>query len=137
MFDFIGEKIKKLAMVVTWVGIAGSVISGIVMMAGGAVAAGIGAAIGGSLAAWLGSFVLYGFGELIEQTTLVAKNTKELLGRAELPASSSAGSAAVKKAAPAYVPAPPARKTWICKSCKTQNDVGKLFCKNCGEIVQN
>lgn len=83
MFSNIGRKIKVLAQVVCWVGIIAAVISGIIIMAGGAsismggyeysssasgltVLAGFLVILLGSLFSWIGSFVLYGFGELIE-----------------------------------------------------------------------
>ncbi len=77
MFSNIGSKIKKLAKIICWVGIAGSVIGAIVCFvsagelgrygAGGAmVAAGFGCLIGGPLVSWIGCFFTYGFGELIE-----------------------------------------------------------------------
>lgn len=71
MFDNIGGKIKGLAKVVTWVGIIASVVSGVSMFASDSDLAlpGILVIVFGSLGSWIGSFLLYGFGELIEQTT--------------------------------------------------------------------
>jgi hypothetical protein len=75
MFDNIGSKIKGLAQIVCWIGIIVSVIFGFALMDevgfGGIVAI-----ILGSLFSWVGSFCLYGFGELIEKTTEIAKNTR-------------------------------------------------------------
>lgn len=76
MFDNIGGKIKGLAKFVTWVGIITSVIAGIAMISSGGgyyryenpmVLPGLAVIVFGSLGAWTGSFLLYGFGELIEQ----------------------------------------------------------------------
>lgn len=83
MFANIGGKIKELAKVVCYVGIAISVIAGIGMI----VAARNGAMFGmgfaimvfGSLFSWIGSFFVYGFGELIENTTVIA----ELMAKAD------------------------------------------------------
>ncbi len=87
MFDNIGGKIKALAKFITWAGIIGSVIAGIVVIGAGGrniygygysgsfVLQGILTMVLGSLAAWISSFVLYGFGELIEQTAAIARNT--------------------------------------------------------------
>lgn len=78
MFTNIGDKIKSLAKVIAWIGIAGSVISGFVMINSGygvSIIMGIGVILGGSLISWISSWFLYGFGELIEKTTEIAWNT--------------------------------------------------------------
>jgi len=87
MFKNIGGKIKGLATVISIIGIAVSVIYGIILILGGSMNSGNGAMvglgfvvmIGGSLAAWIGSFLAYGFGELIENTTVIA----ELMAKAD------------------------------------------------------
>ena len=75
MFDNIGGKIKTLASVITWLGIVGSVIIGIILMATAEelIFAGIIIAIVGSISSWIGSFLLYGFGELVENSAIIAQ----------------------------------------------------------------
>ncbi len=93
MFSNIGGKIKKLAKVLCWIGIIISVISGIAIIASGgrsggsyvyggssvsinggaAVIAGILFIVLGSLLSWVGSFVLYGFGQLVENSDKLAE----------------------------------------------------------------
>ena len=80
MFKNIGGKIKELAKVICYVGIAISVIDGIVMIGFGSssngdamVGMGLAVMIVGSLVSWIGSFFAYGFGELIENTTVIAE----------------------------------------------------------------
>jgi len=76
MFANIGGKIKGLAVGICILGIAASVIAGLgLMTAGSAESIGVGFAIlvGGSLLSWIGSFFAYGFGELIENTTVIAE----------------------------------------------------------------
>lgn len=70
MFDNIGRKIKGLAKFVCWVGIICSIISGIMMATtgGAGVLAGIMTIIIGGLCSWVGSFVLYGFGEIVQNS---------------------------------------------------------------------
>ena len=71
MFDNIGSKIKTLAKVICWIGILISVISGIVVIASTGstgVPVGILVIVLGALLSWIGSFVLYGFGQLIENS---------------------------------------------------------------------
>ena len=78
MFDRIGSKIKGFAKFTSIVGIFGSIITGIAMIAMSKATAVIGILIlvAGSLSSWIGSFFLYGFGELIEKTTEIAENTR-------------------------------------------------------------
>lgn len=81
MFKNIGGKIKDLAKVICFVGIAISVVAGIVMIGFGSfsyngdtmIGMGLAVMIVGSLVSWIGSFFAYGFGELIENTTVIAE----------------------------------------------------------------
>lgn len=82
MFNNIGKKIQTLAKVVTVLGMILSVIIGICsgVIAGGAAGA-ISAIVViavGCLASWIGSFVLYGFGEIIERLKSVDENIAQL-----------------------------------------------------------
>lgn len=75
MFNNIGNKIKTYAEVVSWIGIIASIITGIVIMITiatfEAIFLGLLICIIGSLACWISSFVLYGFGQLIENTDIL------------------------------------------------------------------
>ena len=77
MFKNIGGKIKGLAKVICIVGIAISVVAGFGMICSGyngaMVGMGFAVMIVGSLVSWIGSFFVYGFGELIENTTVIAE----------------------------------------------------------------
>lgn len=77
MFKNIGGKIKGLAKVICIVGIAISIVVGIGMICSGyngaMVGMGFAVMIVGSLVSWIGSFFAYGFGELIENTTVIAE----------------------------------------------------------------
>ena len=100
MFSNIGRKIRVLAKVFCWLGIIGSVIIGVLMISGSsyftaisgnlgddaaAFAAGSLGAFGGivfiivgSLLSWISSFALYGFGELVDNSSkLVYLKTHE------------------------------------------------------------
>lgn len=84
MFDNIGSKIMKLAKVLCWIGIIVSIISGVVIIAGGnrsynsgaSVLSGILTIVLGCLFSWIGSFFTYGFGKLIENTDSIRNNTQ-------------------------------------------------------------
>lgn len=71
MFDNIGAKIKTLATVSCWVGIAASLIGSIVLLIEGELLTAMLTAVSGPLVSWVGSFVLYGFGELIETNVMI------------------------------------------------------------------
>ena len=74
MFSNIGGKIKRLATAICVVGIGVSVLCGMIIIASGAMLGmGFAILIGGSLLLWIGSFFAYGFGELIEDTTVIAE----------------------------------------------------------------
>lgn len=73
MFDNIGGKIKILAQVLCWIGIIASVSFGFVFVVEGYYTA-FGAILMmvlGSLGSWIGSFVLYGFGQLVENSDIL------------------------------------------------------------------
>lgn len=80
MFNDIGKKIKTLAELICWIGIILSIISGCALM--GANGIGILVIILGVLGSWTGSFLLYGFGELVDNSTKIV-NGLELINRPE------------------------------------------------------
>lgn len=79
MFGNIGGKIKSLAKIATWLGIIVSVIWGFVLMTTNEdlIPAGLIVALLGSLISWISSFVLYGFGQLIENTDKLVESPKK------------------------------------------------------------
>ena len=85
MFNNIGEKIKKLAEILCYIGILFSAIGGLVVMfVGGSSRSRAPFLIGlliifiGSLFSWIGSFFTYGFGELIVKATEIEKNMQSI-----------------------------------------------------------
>ena len=76
MFDDIGGKIKGLAKVITVLGIILSCIYGFLMIPTLGLIVGLIYAAVGSLASWIGSFVLYGFGQLIENTDTMVSSMR-------------------------------------------------------------
>lgn len=102
MFKNIGKKIKTLAKVVCWLGIIGGIISGLSLIAVGAAGSGIivnanGSAsfVGGMaliiagvillvllpLLAWVSSFMLYGFGDMVDNVSELKQSNEEMLNR--------------------------------------------------------
>lgn len=91
MFNNIGSKIKALAKVICWLGIIASAVGGIAyiismsrlynqsMMAVIIVfLAGLIIAAVGALVSWLSTFILYGFGELIEKVSSIEENIPQI-----------------------------------------------------------
>ncbi|OLA56888.1 MAG: hypothetical protein BHW37_05280 [Firmicutes bacterium CAG:272_52_7] len=69
MFSDIGKKIKNLAMLIMFIGCAGSVIYGLICFAGSiGVITGILIIVLGVIFSYLSVLVLYGFGTLIDDT---------------------------------------------------------------------
>ena len=74
-----GQKIKTLAQVLTWLGIVASVFGGIVLIVDGGweLQSGLLVMVGGALLSWLGSLTLYGFGQLIENTEILVRRSRD------------------------------------------------------------
>ena len=94
MFNNIGNKIKTYAEVVSWIGIIVSIIIGVIFIISGIasetvvpIIVGILAASIGCLFCWISAFVLYGFGQLVENSDILVKtlapNYKENLSNGE------------------------------------------------------
>lgn len=85
MFNNIGSKIQTFAKVMCWIGIIVSVVAGLVMIVSSfssyapaaGIVAGLLTAVLGSLFSWVGSFMMVGFGELVENTAAIAANTRK------------------------------------------------------------
>ncbi|MBQ7309265.1 MAG: hypothetical protein IJW87_03720 [Clostridia bacterium] len=83
MFDNIGSKIKNLTKICCWIMIVIGVAGGLVLLIMGAdwgdglmIGLGLAAMIVLPLLAWIGSFLMYGFGELVENSQIIAGNTR-------------------------------------------------------------
>ena len=78
MFHNIGGKIKALAKICTWIGIVSSILFGsFVIFESGfdeTFFMGLLIIILGPLSSWIGSFLLYGFGQLIENSDKIARS---------------------------------------------------------------
>lgn len=82
MFNNVGKKLMGVASVFTALGIIASFIIGIVLCAEEEVLAGFIVMAVGSFASWLSSLALYGFGQLIENTSvLVAQGQRTAMSR--------------------------------------------------------
>lgn len=81
MFNNIGSKIKKLATIMSVLGIVSSITAAIVIWTsiygGTGALIGIAVAVFGSLLSWVSGFFIYGFGQLIENTDIIAQNSEK------------------------------------------------------------
>ena len=78
MFKDIGKKIKGLAVVIFVLGTIASIVSAIILMTSyrPLVLIGILVLFTGPLVAWIGTWMTYGFGELIDKTAQIERNTR-------------------------------------------------------------
>lgn len=89
MFSNIGRKIQITAKVICWVGIVCSVVAGLALLGYGVtemkwsmvhglsmVVGGAAAALLGSVISWVSSFVMIGFGILVEKAEEIADHTR-------------------------------------------------------------
>lgn len=83
MFYNIGKKIKSLASILCWGGIIAHVIAAIIMIGIGVddhedelIVFGVILLFVGPLMSWINSFFIYGFGELIDKTCDIERNTR-------------------------------------------------------------
>lgn len=85
MFTNIGGKIKFVAAFICYLGIFASVLIGISFMSSGdsLVETGIIIIIVGSLSFWLGSFLLFGYGTLIENSDMIVELLENNLKEAD------------------------------------------------------
>lgn len=144
MFGNIGGKIKGYAKIifaifviagiigaiVTWIGIGG--LGGFVLfLVVGALSI---------LAAYLSVMFIYAFGDLVENSAYIRKNTEEIYNINYRTYSKNDTTTAKKNTAPInhgtlQSNVKPDNKPlggWICKKCDTRNDEGVKYCKGCG-----
>ena len=102
MFRNIGKKIKTLAKVLCWIGMIGGAVSGLTMIALGVAGIGLNISSGGSynfvtsagliilgivltvalpLLSWISTFMLYGFGEIVDSVSDLRQSNEEILNR--------------------------------------------------------
>ena len=136
MFDNIGGKIKGLAKFICWVGIIASVILGIVLISNASsgwgeykytnsemVVEGIICIVGGSILSWVGSFAMYGFGELVENSSELVKMKKD-----EARLEKSSREAAREQPSPSGLQSTPSPNRWTCPHCGKSNPITTSVC---------
>lgn len=83
MFNNMGRKIKVLAKILCWIGIIASAVFGFLFGTKDdetlSLIIGIAIIIFGTLFSWIGSFLLYGFGQLVENSDILVQNSDRML----------------------------------------------------------
>ena len=151
MFNNIGNKIKGFATFLTIIGIIASIIVGIILIISGAslyygggtlILAGILAMVVGSLISWISSFVLYGFGQLIDSTERIEYMVYDISQSYKNIASnhssvSDAHQFHSSNPTPTPAPTPTPQKEspvkWRCPKCDTPYTQSVRWCNVCGE----
>ena len=143
MFDNIGGKIKGLASFICWMGIIACVIAGIAMISSATqgrytdeamVWTGIGVGVLGSLLSWVSSFVLYGFGTLVEnseQLSLIASEMKKNKRAKAAPADTPRGEQTSSAQTVRREPGVKYDNDWICPKCGARNRSYCVVCPDC------
>ncbi len=117
MFNNVGKKIKTLTLVVFWIEVVLFAISGlaIISIEEELFPLGILVIAIGFLVSWLSGFVLYGYGEIIDNLQIQTTQLSNILAKSG--------------AQPATQPQ---TLTWKCASCGKENDLSANFCEACG-----
>ncbi len=136
MFDNIGGKIKSFARIVCILGIISSIVVGLICMGTygdeGGFIFGPFISIFGAIFSYLGSFFAYGFGELVENSEIVAeyyfkleRNSKSAPAKSE----SKSGYSLTEMSMQHNNNSP----TWKCSICGESNPRSSRICKSCGK----
>lgn len=145
MYDNIGSKIKSLATVICVVLIILSIISGIAIMivSEGMVLVGILVAGLGSLFAWVSTFFIYGFGELIENTSILVRESKKISSNTKQEKASVESPLENKTPAntnSSYRPSAnniSTKTNTVSSTAKPQAALHFKYCPHCGEAVNS
>jgi hypothetical protein len=130
MFDNIGGKIKTLAMTLTGLGITLSIVAGVISLSDGSIE-GLFIMIFGSLLSWLGSFLLYGFGQLVENSDRMVELLEEIAPEPAAPAHPE-HTVPYHPSVDETVSPPVTPADWVCYSCGNTNFHKVHTCQICG-----
>ena len=78
MYDNIGGKIKGLAKIIFIIEAVGAIITGIALLITGVALSGLLILVCGPLVAWVSSWILYAFGELVENSNTINNTVKKI-----------------------------------------------------------
>ena len=123
MFNNIGSTIKTLARIVLWTGIAGSVIWGFVLLSNEILLGPLFMVVGG-FASMLVASLIYGFGQLVENSDILAESCKSKESSLHIEPTKS-------YPVPTKTPSE-TNQPWTCINCGASNCPQVKSCRNCG-----
>ena len=123
LYENIGGKIKNWAKWIFIVEAIGAVITGVVLMGNDDAVIGVIVLVCGPIVAWVGSWILYAFGELVEDVHAI-RNQKPVAMANATPVPSAAP---VYTTRPSPAVAPPVTSNWIC-SCGRTHAAYEMSC---------
>lgn len=138
MYDYIGEKIKGIAMVLGWVVLGISVIVWLVCLF-----TGVGAvswiALAYGILTLISTWFLYGFGQLIDDAGAMRAYLCELANGGTKQTKTTVHTGRKEKTLADLKPEVPIKAVivddgWICGSCQTKNSLNYSQCKKCGSF---
>ncbi len=130
MLDNIGRKLKTYAKIYMWVSIIGFAIGGIVMFTREQILAGILFFIIGGLSSWFVPAVIYGFGQIIENSDELVQAVDKISKEKSGEQLKSRASKFAEKLADINL-SEHNGKTWKCK-CGYENPEHDDYCRFCG-----
>lgn len=123
MFTDIGKKIKALAKIIFYIDVLGALAAAKAVIASDSNNTVLGLLIipVGVILAWLATFLLYGYGELIDKTSEIAKNTSGSIHAAPQPF--------IQKS-----PTPNLNSNHNSGKNETENSFFEIVCPDCGFV---
>ena len=134
MYNNIGKKIKGLAKGTFIAEAVAAIITGFILFVTGldswehrdlALVGPLVIALG-PIVAWVSSWLLYGFGELVDKTCDIERNTRGISSRETPSVNEIAPATSVTKSATVH-----SDSGWICDRCGTKNPLSSSSCKGC------
>lgn len=129
MWENIGNKIKSLVKIIWFIGIIGAIITCISLAylsdaifndAAPGIIIGLIIAVISIFLTWIGSWLVYGYGQIIHNTDIIAGNIAK--------PNTNPRNTPVLKTSVVLTD----HNTWIC-SCNTENSINYSQCKKCGK----
>lgn len=149
MYNNIGKKIKGLAKIVFWLEAIGVVFIGLAMFVEMKTVEPVGFVVAGVIGAWILSWLLYGFGEIIDKLSDIEKNTRGYGQIFDTQTMIDSGRMNMNQGYAQHIPYP--QKTEVeqtvymentnqkdaatCPYCGAENKTGGVFCTNCGQRI--
>lgn len=148
MFNNIGGKIKALAKMLCWIGIAASIIGAIALWSlhnqynymthtyNDTLGTGFVVLLVGCIGSWIGSFFMYGFGELIDETTAnrrLNEDMYKMLYMQHHPDEKPTGAARAAVIGGHSIEGGTPQKAWKCSKCLGYNSSAVVVCEFCGQ----